>query len=91
MSYTLLLFTAYAIVRTVPSANRPKPKHVPSDAEAVLEWGLDIPFSSQDKPPLAMAMVVIVNGVRSLKRFRLVIAQKSKLRLIQEVTAALAS
>ena len=23
MSYTLLLFTAYAIVRTVPSANRP--------------------------------------------------------------------
>ena len=67
------------------------PKHVPSDAEAVLEWGLDTPFSSQDKPPLAIAMVVIVNGVRSLKRFRLVIAQKSKLRLTQEVTAALAS
>ena len=68
-----------------------EPKHVPSDAEAVLEWGLDTPFSSQDKPPLAIAMVVIVNGVRSLKRFRLVIAQKSKLRLTQEVTAALAS
>ena len=36
-------------------------------------------------------MVVTVNGARSLKRFRLVIAQKSKLRLTQEVTAALAS
>ena len=64
---------------------------MPSDAEAVLEWGLDTPFSSQDKPPLAIAMVVTVNGARSLKRFRLVIAQKSKLRLTQEVTAALAS
>ena len=36
-------------------------------------------------------MVVTVNGVRSLRRYRLVIAQKSKLRLTQEVTAALAS
>ena len=36
-------------------------------------------------------MVVTVNGARSLKRFRWVIAQKSKLRLTQEVTAALAS
>ena len=68
-----------------------EPKHVPSDAEAVLEWGLDTPFSSQDKPPLAIAMVVTVNGARSLKRFRLVIAQKSRLRLTQEVNAALAS
>ena len=68
-----------------------EPKHVPSDAEAVLEWGLNTPFNSQDKPPLAVAMVVTVNGARSLKRFRLVIAQKSKLRLTQEVTAALAS
>ena len=67
------------------------PKHVPSDAEAVLEWSLNTPFSSQDKPPLAIAMVVTLDGVRSLKRFRLVIAQKSKLRLTQEVTAALAS
>ena len=53
----------------------------PSDAEAVLEWGLDTPFTSQDKPPLAIAMVVTLNGVRSLRRYRLVIAQKSKLRL----------
>ena len=67
-----------------------EPKYVPSDAEAVFEWDLNTPFSSQDKPPLAIAMRT-VNGVRSLKRFRLVIAQKSKLRLTQEVTAALAS
>ena len=52
---------------------------------------VNTPFSSQDKPPLAIAMVVTVHGVRSLKKFRLVIAQKSKLRLTQEVTAALAS
>ena len=68
-----------------------EPKHVPSDAEAVLEWGLNTPFNSQDKPPLAIAMVVTVNGVRSLRRYRLVIAQKSKPRLTQEVIAALAS
>ena len=68
-----------------------EPTREPSDAEAVLEWGLDTPFTSQDKPPLAVAMVVTLNGVRSLRRYRLVIAQKSKLRLTQEVTAALAS
>ena len=67
------------------------PAREPSDGEAVLEWGLDTPFTSQDKPPLAVAMVVTLNGVRSLRRYRLVIAQKSKLRLTQEVTAALAS
>ena len=53
--------------------------------------GPDTPFTSQDKPPLAIAMVVTLNGVRSLGRYRLVIARKSKLRLTQEVTAALAS
>ena len=63
-----------------------KPKHVLSDAETVLEWRLNAPFSSQDKPPLATAMVVTVNNAQSLKKFRLVIAQKSKLRLTQEVT-----
>ena len=68
-----------------------EPTREPSDAEAVLEWGLDTPFTSQDKPPLAVAMVVTLNGVRSLRRYRLVVAQKSKLRLTQEVTAALAS
>ena len=51
---------------------------------------LDTPFTSQDKPPLAIAMVVTLNGVRSLRRQRLVSAQKSKLRLTQEVTVALA-
>ena len=68
-----------------------EPAREPSDAEAVREWGLDTPFTSQDKPPLAIAMVVTLNGVRPLRRYRLVIAQKSKLRLTQEVTAALAS
>ena len=68
-----------------------EPTREPSDAEAVLEWGLDTPFTSQDKPPLAVAMVVTLNGVRSLRRYRLVITQKSKLRLPQEVTAELAS
>ena len=29
---------------------------------------LDTPFTSQDKPPLAIAMVVTLNGVRSLRR-----------------------
>ena len=36
-------------------------------------------------------MVVALNGVRSLRRNRLVIAQKAKLQLTQEVTAASAS
>ena len=68
-----------------------EPKRAPSDAEAVLEWGLNTPFKSQDKPPLAITMVVTLNGARSLRRYRLVLAQKAKLRLTQEVTAALAS
>ena len=56
------------------------PALVPSDTAAVLDWGLDIPFTSLDKP-LAITMIVTVNGERSLRRYRLVIAQKSKLRL----------
>jgi len=39
-----------------------EPKRVPSDAEAVLEWGLNTPFKLQNKPPLAIAMVVTVWG-----------------------------
>ena len=61
------------------------PALVPSDTAAVLDWGLDIPFTSLDKPPLAITMIVTVNGERSLRRYRLVIAQKSKLRLTPEV------
>ena len=64
---------------------------VPSDAAAVLEWNLDVPFTSLDKPPLAIAMIVTINGERSLRRYRLVIAQKSKLRLAPEVLATFAS
>ena len=58
---------------------------VPSDAAAVLEWNLDVPFTLLDKPPLAIATIVTINGERSLRRYRLVIAQKSKLRLAPEV------
>ena len=29
-----------------------EPKHVPSNAEAVLEWGLNTPFNSQDNSSL---------------------------------------
>ena len=60
---------------------------VPSETAAVLDWGLDIPLTSLDKP-LAITMIVTVNG-GSLRRYRLVIAQKSKLRLTPEVLAHL--
>ena len=36
-------------------------------------------------------MVVTINGERSLRRYRLVVAQKSRLRLVPEVPAAFAS
>ena len=64
-----------------------EPAMVPSDAAAVLDWNLGVPFTSLDKPPLAIAMIVTINGERSLRRYRLVIAQKSKLRLTPEVLA----
>ena len=56
------------------------PPFLPSDVAAVLEWGLDMPFTSQDKPPLAIAMIATLNGERSFRRYRLVIAQKAKFR-----------
>ena len=56
------------------------PAFLPSDVAAVLEWGLDMPFTSQDKPPLAIAMIATLNGERSFRRYRLVIAQKAKFR-----------
>ena len=31
-----------------------EPAREPSDAEVVLEWSLDTPFTSQDKPPLPL-------------------------------------
>ena len=68
-----------------------EPAMVPSDAAAVLDWNLGVPFTSLDKPPLAIAMIVTINGERSLRRYRLVIAQKSKLRLTPEVLATFAS
>ena len=42
-----------------------EPTREPSDAEAVLEWGLDTPFTSQDKPSLAVAMAANNTGGHS--------------------------
>ena len=61
----------------------------PSDQTAVLEWGLDSPFTPQDKPPLAIAMLVKSGDIRKWKRYRLVVARKEKLHLGQRVLAVL--
>ena len=55
------------------------PMEIPTDTAAILEWGLDTPFTSQDKPHLSIAMIATVDGARFLRRYRLVTAQKSKL------------
>lgn len=67
------------------------PATVPSDTAAILEWGLDDPFTPQDRPPLSLAMIATVDGVRCLRRYRLVVAQKAKLHLTPAVATALAS
>ena len=64
---------------------------IPTDAAAILDWGLDTPFTSQDRPPLAMAMTATVDRTRCIRRYRLVVAQKSKLRPSPEVSTAFAS
>ena len=64
---------------------------LPTDAAAVFEWGLDTSFTSRDKPPLSIAMVFTANGERVVRRYRLVIAQKTRLKLNPQVTAALTS
>ena len=61
----------------------------PSDQTAVLEWGLGSPFTPQDKPPLAIAMLVKSGDIRKWKRYRLVVARKEKLHLDQRVSAVL--
>ena len=69
--------------------------HVPSkyssDKSAILDWGLVDPFISQDKPPLAIAMIVTTNGTRVWRRYRLVVACRDKLRLLPDVLAVLES
>ena len=75
MAQTLAMYTLKN--RQVQSHD---PAFLPSDVAAVLEWGLDMPFTSQDKPPLAIAMIATLNGERSFRRYRLVIAQKAKFR-----------
>ena len=42
---------------------------IPTDAAAMLDWGLDTPFTSQDRPPLAIAMTATVDGTRGLRRY----------------------
>ena len=64
---------------------------IPTDVAAILDWGLDTPFTSQDRPPLAIAMTATVDTTRCIRRYRLVVAQKSKLRLSPEVSTAFAS
>ena len=77
-------FSRRLLHRAVPWANA-------SDTAAILEWGLDDPFIPQDRPPLSFAMLATVDGVRCLRRYRLVVAQKSKLHLASAVATALAS
>ena len=74
--------------RTVQDHER---QSIPTDTAAVFDWGLDTPFTFQDKPPLAIAMIVSINGERSVRRYRLVLVQKSRLRLSAQVTSALTS
>ena len=51
-----------------------EPAIIPSDAAAVVEPGCPLYLAGQ--PSLAIAMIVTINGERSLRRYRLVIAQK---------------
>ena len=37
----------------------------PTDKIAIMEWGLVAPFISQDKLPLAIAMIVTINGTQA--------------------------
>lgn len=67
------------------------PTIVPSDTAAILEWGLEDPFIPQDKPPLSIAMLATADGVRRLRRYKLVVAQRRKLHLAPAVATALAS
>ena len=67
------------------------PTSYPSDKSAILDWGLKAPFIPQDKPPLAIAMIVTTNGTRAWRRYRLVVACRDKLRLPPDVLAALES
>lgn len=60
----------------------------PDDATAVFEWGVDAPFVFQDRPPLAIATVAYVNHTKVLRRYRLVLANRHKLKLAVKVADA---
>ena len=65
-----------------------RPNSHPSDQTAGLEWGLNAPFTPQDKPALAIAMVIKSGDRRKWKRHRLVVARREKLRFPQRVLAS---
>ena len=64
------------------------PTTYPNDKIAILDWGFGAPFILQHKPPLAIAMIVTINGTRAWRRYRLVVACRDKLRLPSNVLAA---
>ena len=64
--------------------------HGPSTYPSAIR-GLEAPFIPQDKPALAIAMIVTTNGTRVWRRYRLVVACRDKLRLPSDVLAALES
>ena len=65
MSCTLLLFTAYAIVRTVPSANRPnRRKKKTEDCLGRITVGLDM----MGLMGMAQVIAAIAYGIRGLRR-----------------------
>ena len=80
MAQTLAVFHAGYYTLRHGQVQAHGPMIVPTDTAAILEWGLDNPFIPQDRPPLSIAMLTTVNGVRLLRRYRLVVAQRSKLR-----------
>ena len=50
--------------------------------------GISGTFYFQDKPPLAIAMIVTINSTRVWRRYRLVVACRDKLCLLSEVLAS---
>ena len=79
MAQTLAVFHAGYYTLRHGQVQTHGPLIVPPDTAAILEWGLADPFISQDRPPLSIAMLTTVDGVRLLRRYRLVVAQRSKL------------
>ena len=56
-------------------------RFVPPDSDCYLRLGFEAPFIPQDRPPLAIAMLTSLRGVRHYRHYRLVLANRQKLRL----------